>query len=340
LEGFRTRYPTHKLKQDITKKLAIVYKEDGQYQKAAREFERIEQENPDNEQLRREALDQAAELYTKANDNNRALQVYKKVVQYFPKPLEGVMEARHKIANIYRRQHTQVAYINELHKIVQTDANGGAGRTARTKYLAANAALYLAEPKLDEFKKIKLNQPFKPNLRNKKQRMQAAIAAYTQLVVYEGGDVTAAATYYIAEIYYEFNTALVASERPSNLSAADLEDYELMIEEQAYPFEEKAITIHKNNLELMENGIYNKWIDKSIKRLAKLLPARFGKTEEATVVIDTIKPKPIVKKTVEKKQIHKQAQNNKQTQKNSADKKDIQKIGQDVTQANLKEDKK
>ena len=91
---------------------------------------------------------------------------------------------------------------------------------------------------------------------------------------------TAAATFYLAEIYYDFSRSLFNSERPTNLTAFELEEFELAIEDQAYPFEEKAITVHEKNLELLDIGIYNEWIDKSLAKLAQLFPATYAKTEE------------------------------------------------------------
>jgi hypothetical protein len=67
-----------------------------------------------------------------------------------------------------------------------------------------------------------------------------------------------------------------------------MEQYELEIEEQAYPFEDKAIEMHKKNLELMTVGIYNEWIDKSLQKLAKFVPARYDKPEEETPVIASL----------------------------------------------------
>ncbi len=285
LEGFRLRYPEHELLPDITKKLAVVYKEDKQYQKAAEEFERIEKENPNDENLRREALAEAADLYEKVKSTTKVLAVYQKIADYFPKPIEDALEVRHKIAEIYLSQNDDVRYISELNKIVSIDAAGGEGRTERTKFLAGNAALILAEPKLALFQEVALVEPFQQNLIVKKQRMRDAIKTYNQLVEYQVGNVTAAATYYIAEIYYEFNVALVKSERPTNLNEEELEEYELVIEEQAYPFEEKAIEVHEKNMELLDVGIYNEWIDKSIARLAVMLPARYAKTEEASAPV-------------------------------------------------------
>lgn len=295
LEGFRKLYPDNKLNNDITKKLAVVYKEDGKYMKSAVEFERIEKENPEDDALRREALGQAAELYVKAGEKNKALLVYTKMVDYFPTPIEDSIEVRQKMADIYLEKGERKQYIYQLKQIVAGDAVAGKGRTDRTKFLAAKASIVLAEPKLEAFKKVTLVKPFKKNLKKKKQRMRSAIDTYSKLVEYQVGEVTAAATFYIAEIYYEFSVALIESERPTNLSEEELEQYELVIEEQAYPFEEKAINVHEKNMELLDVGIYNEWIDKSIAKLAVLLPARYAKTEQDSAIITLIQPRPEVK---------------------------------------------
>jgi hypothetical protein len=83
-------------------------------------------------------------------------------------------------------------------------------------------------------------------------------------------------------MYYNFNRALIESERPDDMNALEKEQYELALEDQAYPFEEKAIQIHEKNLELLSLGIFSSWIDKSIETLAKLVPARYAKFEESS----------------------------------------------------------
>ena len=175
LEGFRKLYPDDKLNNDITKKLAIVYKEDGRYLKSAAEFERIEKENPQDNALRREALAQAAELYMKVDKKNKALLVYTKMVDYFPVPIEDAVETRQKMANIYLEQGKRKQYVYQLKQIVAGDAVAGNGRTDRTMFLAAHAGLILAEPELTAFKKVNLVKPFKKNLKKKKQRMRSVI---------------------------------------------------------------------------------------------------------------------------------------------------------------------
>lgn len=287
LLAFRQNFPKHELQPEITKKLAVVYREDNQHLLAAAEFERVEREAT-NSELKREALLLAAELYEKGGDQDNALKIYQKYVVAFPEPVDFVLETRQKIADVFKQKNDMASYTAQLEIIVKTDARAGKARTDRTRYLAANAALYLAQPVNDAFVNIKLVKPFKKNLEKKKTQMKLAIDAYTKLVDYGVGDVTAAVTYQIAEIYLHFNRALMESERPDNLNAEELEQYELAIEEQAFPFEEKAIKVHEKNLELLETGIYNDWIDKSIARLAVLMPARYSKKEEPSEFLESI----------------------------------------------------
>ena len=108
------------------------------------------------------------------------------------------------------------------------------------------------------------------------------------LVDYQVGEVTAAATFYMAEVYYGFNRALMDSERPKGMQGAQLQEYELALEENAFPFEEKAIGVHEKNLELIRSGIYNAWIDKSLAKLAHLMPARYAKAEASSGFLGSI----------------------------------------------------
>jgi outer membrane protein assembly factor BamD (BamD/ComL family) len=287
LVGFRDLFPGHALQPEVTKKIAYVYKEDGQLSLAADEYERIERESQDDE-VRREALLIAAELHEQVGNQARTLAVYRRYVDYFPHPVEPNLETRNKIAEALKKKNEQDNYLVELRQIVAIDAGAGGERTPRTRYLAGKAALVLAEQTFGQFAEVKLVQPFETNLRKKKELMKVATQQFDKLLDYEVGEVTAAATFYLAEIYAHFSKDLRESERPAGLSALEREEYELAIEEQAYPFEEKAIAMHKSNLELISLGVYSEWIDKSLQKLAKFVPARYDKPEEESPVIATL----------------------------------------------------
>jgi outer membrane protein assembly factor BamD (BamD/ComL family) len=281
LEDFREAHPDHELAREATKQMAFVRRQEGNLAGAAGEYERIAAEASDTE-LRREALLESGDLYEKSEAVDRALAVYLEYVSQFPAPIETAVETRFKIAELYRSSHDETGHRDQLRRIVETDAAAGAGRTPRVRHLAARSALVLSEDAYREFAEVELVQPFERSLQEKRRRMDAALDAFGGLVDYEVAEVTAAATFYMAEIYSGFSRALVDSERPSDLEPSELQAYELALEEEAFPFEEQAIAVHEKNLELMASGIYNPWIEKSLARLAELMPGRYAKFEESS----------------------------------------------------------
>ena len=109
--------------------------------------------------------------------------------------------------------------------------------------------------------------------------MDESLKTFEDLVPYEVAEVTAAATYYIAEIYLNFSASLMNSEPPGGLTDAEKMDYEMVIEEEAFPFEERAISVHEANFELLVGGVYNPWVQKSLDKLTNLMPGRYAKNE-------------------------------------------------------------
>jgi hypothetical protein len=67
-----------------------------------------------------------------------------------------------------------------------------------------------------------------------------------------------------------------------------LEQYEILLEEQAYPFEEKAIEIHEVNAQRAWQGVYDQWVQSSLKSLQTLLPGRYLKPEATLEAADEI----------------------------------------------------
>jgi hypothetical protein len=287
LETFRESYPDHELQGEATKQIASVRREEGDLSRAAQEYERVALEAEDVE-LRAEATLLAGELYDESEEMDRALTVYLAYVAEFPKPIETAVETRFSIAKIYQKAHDEVAYREQLRKIIVTDEAAGADRTDRTRYLAARSALVFSEDLYERFDEVELAQPFEENLQKKQQRMDEALTALARLVDYEVAEVTAAATFYMAEVYSDFSRALIESERPAELARAELQDYEMVLEEEAFPFEEKAIAVHEKNLELMAAGIYNPWIEKSLHELAILVPGRYAKFEASSGLIASL----------------------------------------------------
>ena len=192
----------HELQTEATKQLAFIYREAGQIERSAAEHERIAAEAGDPE-LSREALLTAGELYDQVDEVADAIRVYERYVTEYPQPLDIAVETRSRLADIFKSQMDYERYHQELNAIVVADRDAGEERTDRSRYLAANAALVPAELSYQQFASLELAQPFEESLAEKQRRMDTAMQVLESLVGYEVAEVTAAATFYIAEIYFE-----------------------------------------------------------------------------------------------------------------------------------------
>ncbi len=287
LESFRDSYPEHELSAEATRQVAFVYREDGNLARSAEEYVRVADEAKELE-LRREALLVAAELYEEAELITEALATFDTYVTQFTKPIEPAVVARFKMAELFYEAGNEISRRSELEKIVAIDRSAGDERTDSVRLYAARSALMLSEETYAIFSKIELTLPFEKSLERKKKRMDIALTTFAGLIDYEVGDITAAATFYMAQVYGEFSRALLDSERPTDLDAAELDSYEMILEEEAFPFEEKSIEVHEKNLELMSAGVFNSWIEKSIAELAVVMPGRYAKFDARPGLLNSI----------------------------------------------------
>lgn len=278
LEAFRRDYPAHELSADVTAKLAAAYLSAGDGVRAAAELERIA-DGEEPEEIRRQALWQAAGLYREAGRLGSAASALARYAARYPRPVPAAVEALQQLVEIAEETDDYPARMRWLDAIVQADARAGEERTDRTRYLAAHAALELAVPARDAFASARLVVPLQDSLAVKKARMETALAAFGRAAEYGVSEVTTVATYEIAELYHGLSRDLLESERPAGLSPLELDQYEILLEEQAFPFEEQAIQLHELNAARTSDGVYDEAVRNSLTALAELLPVRYAKSE-------------------------------------------------------------
>jgi len=289
LQGFRRNFPQSPLQADVTRKLAVAYGESNHPGEAAAEFERIAASPNEKPEVQREATLRAADLYDKAGNSGRAKAMLEAFVKNFPQPLGPAMEARNKLRLIAAKNGDAGGETYWLKEIIAADRAAGVMRSDRSRLLAAQATLRLAEPVRDEFMRIKLVAPLKKSLADKRKAMESALKAYTDAADYQVAEVTTAATFSSAELYRQLGKDLMSSERPKGLSKDELEQYDVLLEEQAFPFEEKAIKLHEVNAARARDGIYDEWVQKSFSALAQLNPGRYGKVEIGEQLVESIR---------------------------------------------------
>jgi len=286
LEDYRREFPGSERSAEVTRKLAVAYAEANRPAQAAVEFERIATTATEERAVRREALLKAADLYEKAGDEPKTAAMLERFVTEYPQPVADAEEARERLATEAVKRNDPRA-LHWFHEIVDADAQAGAARTDRTRFLAAQAELQLAAPARDAFRRIELVSPLKRSLAAKRKALESALAAYKAALDYHVAEVTTAATFEMAELYRTLAKDVMSSERPKRLSKDELDQYEVLLEEQAYPFEEQAIALHQVNVARARDGLYDEWVKKSYAALAELDPGRYGKTELTQDVVTT-----------------------------------------------------
>jgi cellulose synthase operon protein C len=279
LETFRRDHPKSARGPDVTRKLAVAYTEAGRPGQAAGEFERIAADPKEDAAVQREATLQAADLYSKGGNEPKAVTMLETFVAKYPTPAAEALEARQRLADLAGKRGDVVREHHWFREIVKADAQAGNARTDRTKYLAARAQLALARPASDAFHGVQLVAPLKKSLAAKREALERAMNGYKSAAAYGVAEVTTAATFEMAELYRALGKDIMLSERPKRLSADALEQYDLLLEEQAFPFEEQAIEMHEVNTARARDGVYDEWVKRSFRALAELKPGRYGKTE-------------------------------------------------------------
>ena len=279
LTSFRSRYPGHPLQGEVTRRLATVYLEDNQPLKAAGELARIANDGAAPAGDRQAAALQAAQLY----DDNGALEpaavAYANYLSGFAPPFDESIELRQRLVEIYTKLNKPFEANFWRNELVNANAAAGSGQTERSQFLAAKAGLVLAERAHREFGRIKLTLPLQTSLQQKKIAMEAALDAYNRAAASGVAEIATESTHKVGSIYRQLAKDLMDSQRPAGLSELEREQYDFLLEEQAYPFEERAIEVLESNVARMDQGIYDQWIRASIKALGELSPARYAKQE-------------------------------------------------------------
>ncbi|MBL6749247.1 MAG: tetratricopeptide repeat protein [Nevskia sp.] len=289
LEDFRRRYPDNALDADVDKQLALAYQKDKQPAQAAAVYQRIAQRSTESADTRRDSAWLAASLYEQAHQDALAAAAYDAYVRAYPLPLDRSLQARQRLAGYALARGDRAAYTMRLREIIAVDAAAGAGRSDATRLAAAQSALELGRIAAENARVVRIDLPIARTLPLRKQATEAAVQALNQAAAYGLAEQTTAATYELAGVYRDYSRALLESERPPQLGGEELKQYELLLEEQAEPFDELAIKAHEANLVRIKQGIWNPWVRKSADALAEMSPGKYGKREQREEIYDNLR---------------------------------------------------
>ena len=280
LNDYKLHFPQQeKFAYGVAEKLALAYTKSGLFAQAADQLSLLAS-MADSTKDKRLLSWQSAEMYTQADEHQKANSAYVNYIKHYPEPFSQYIEAHRLVSDYYLNNKQDQQWYSWLRKTVKVEARANKQRTSRSNLIAAQAVMHLATPLVNKFKQAELTIPLKKSLKTKKRLMERALKTYADALDYKIAEITTESTYNVAEIYRHFALALMQSQRPNDLNEEELEQYDILLEEQAYPFEEKTIDIHSSNIKRTQQGIYDKWVKLSFNVLAKMQPVRYSKQEK------------------------------------------------------------
>lgn len=287
LERYRQRYPREAERQfdDISRRLVDLRESEGDLEGAARELLAISHRS--DGEAARVARYRAAELFLESNQVLLAIEHFRYYAHNFPEPLDIRLEAMHHMDELYqltgepaKRDYWLRKKRDAVREIAAEERND------RAKYLAANAVFLLGEKDFQAFQAATLTLPLARSLKKKQALLNRSLATYEELVGLGSYEYVTKGYFRMARLYERLAEDLMSSEPPGGLNDLETEQYEILLEEQAYPFEEKAISLHEKNLSLGWQMGWNDAVKDSLVALQTLSPAKFSRPVQEVSYVD------------------------------------------------------
>ena len=275
LSGFSEQYGGHELSARVPEMLVHAHYESGDQGAAA---DQLLSQEPDGES--RSAYWQrrlrAAGYYREGGEIEEAISLYEAYVtdgaDHFGDH-EFRQERRRDLAELYTdlgEKHSASSWHQRLLE-AEVDTAG----TPRSQHLAGRSALHLGRESAQEMAVIRLEAPLNESLGRKREALETAMDYLQQAESYGFAETVTESTWRMGELYRELAQDVLDSERPEGLTDLQAEQYELLLEEEAYPFEEQAIDLHQRNQRRIREGHWTPWVERSLEALAELYPARY-----------------------------------------------------------------
>ncbi len=287
LERYRKRYPTFASRSngEIARRLVYLRESSGDLIGAASELVAMSQAGDGD--VARAAKYRAAELYLEVDDLPQAIMHFRDYAHTYLEPVSVRLEAMHHMDLLYQKtdEPKKRNYWLRKKRDLFNELNVS-DRTERARYLAANALFELNAENDAAFMQAKLMLPLSRTLKKKQQLLKRNVNAYEAVIEVGVFEYTTLSYLRMAKHFENLAESLLSAEQPRGLNALEQEQYVLLLEEQAFPFEEKAIALHEQNLALGWRVGWNESINDSLLALQALLPARFQRPQAEVAYVD------------------------------------------------------
>ncbi|MEZ5064474.1 MAG: outer membrane protein assembly factor BamD [bacterium] len=251
------RYPDGEYTRDATLEIAHTWEKAERPAAAARAYERFSETFPADADADA-ALLQAVDLYAKADEPVEAERLRTRYLERFPDDTENVLAILHDRAT---KELASAGPDRPLSSLLAAApaAAGAAGKTAAgtsslSRYLElagehgeladrgllAEVAFRQAEETREDYARVRITLPLEPSIAQKKSLLENTLQAYQECAAFGVTPWNRASATRIGETLVAFGDALMASERPADLSGDDLLAYDEVLEEQSWQFYDRG----------------------------------------------------------------------------------------------------
>ncbi len=269
LQRFRNDLPNHRLSATISEKLVFAYQESGQPVRAGDELMAgiASAQDPAAVRVRAAALYHQGEAVDKRN------RLY---LEHLDRQGRATTAAAHVLNQTMRKRLVESGVRTESLSLELLNVELASDwHSDETLAWAATVALDLGQEAGEEFSEIRLTDPLPESLGRKQAALEKARGRFEQAVTLGNDEQQARAMFHNAELSRQLARDLMESERPDGLNDLEMAQYDMLLEEEAYPFEEQAIRMHARNHERVSEEGFNEWVGRSLDALSELFPGRY-----------------------------------------------------------------
>jgi TolA-binding protein len=158
---------------------------------------------------------------------------------------------------------------------------------------AARSQLRIAERSFTRYKSYHIAPPIDETVVQKREMLQEVIREFVAAGNYRTADVITASNFFIGRTLELFKEDILSSPKPGDLTNAEQEEYELLLQEMAFPFEAKALDAYRVNIQRsVKLELLDQWIEKTFERMAELAPWSYLRSESVAYPSTLIQPPP------------------------------------------------
>ena len=126
---------------------------------------------------------------------------------------------------------------------------------------------------------VRLSYPLRASLQRRQPLTREALEHLRAARASGFDELVTEAAYRLGAVHATLARDLRNAQHPPGLDDFERDAYELMLEDEAFPFEERAIAEHERNLEYLREGVWDEWIMSSGRALAEMAPGRYARRE-------------------------------------------------------------